>query len=76
MCEICHQNICPCGCPNYKPKKMMFYCSVCDNAIQDGERYIENEYCDYAHFDCLRDLTTRELLDWVGLDEKVMEVGF
>ena len=58
-------------CPNYNPPKTNHYCSICDNGICDEEEYIENEYGEYAHFNCFRSM--RDLLEWLGYRINIME---
>ena len=53
MCEICRQFPCHPRCPNYTPPKIEHYCSICDEGIQNGEEYIENDSGDYAHWECI-----------------------
>ena len=43
MCRICGYTYCHPKCPNYVQEKCPYYCSICNQAIQTGEEYIENE---------------------------------
>jgi hypothetical protein len=54
------------SCPNYEPKGTGIYCSVCEEELVDGDTYVKNDDCDYAHYDCLADMSTRRLIDWCG----------
>ena len=53
MCEICKMTPCLLRCPNYIAPKANYYCSVCNEGIYGGERYIENSQGDFAHWDCI-----------------------
>ena len=53
MCEICRSNPCHPRCPNYIPPKTSHYCSICQEGILNGEEYIENDYGECAHWDCV-----------------------
>lgn len=57
-------------CPNYRPAKTTLYCSICDDGICDGDRYIKNDYGDAAHWDCIDG--EGHLLEWLGYELKVM----
>lgn len=73
MCDICRCT--PCispRCPNYKPDRTGLYCSACGEGIYTGDEYIENNEGDTRHYDCF--YGTRELLDWLGFDVKVMGI--
>ncbi len=76
-CSICRRTI---GhdtrCPYYTPPKANHYCSICDNGIYDGEEYIENLDSKYAHYDCLTDLSYREIIKWLGGEIITMEDKF
>lgn len=71
-CEICGctGNHAP-RCPLYVSPKTQYYCSICGEGIRDGEEYIENQYGECRHYDCI--YGTRELLRWFGVDIKTME---
>lgn len=53
-CEYCHQYIDhhP-RCPLYELPKVSHYCSICGEGILNGEEYIENDYGEYAHLECV-----------------------
>ena len=53
MCEICRSYPCHPRCPNYIPPKATHYCSICDEGIYNGEEYIENDFGEYAHWECV-----------------------
>lgn len=71
MCSICNSTPCHPRCPNYTSPRASHYCSYCDEAILDGEEYVENENGDIRHFECFDSL--RDLLRWLGYDIKTME---
>ena len=71
-CIYCHQY----GthhprCPLYEPSKATHYCSICQEGIYDGEEYIENDFGEYAHWDCFSG--TKDLLDFLGYRIRIME---
>jgi len=59
--------------PNYIPLKASRYCSICDDGIYDGEEYIKNLDGEYAHYDCLTDLSYRAMIEWLGGEIRTME---
>lgn len=71
-CEYCHWEI---GhdfrCPNYEPQRQQYYCSVCNDTIQNGEEYIRNDDGKYAHWDCV--YYGRELAKFLGYEIRTME---
>ncbi len=74
ICELCERtNGHIRGCPNYIPPKAIYYCSICDNGIYDGEEYIKNLDGEYAHYDCLTDLSYRAMIEWLGGEISTME---
>ena len=62
----------PC-CPNYEPPKATHYCSICDEGIYNGEEYIVNIDGEYAHYDCLTNLSNCAMIQWLGGEVKTME---
>lgn len=73
-CEYCRQiGTHHPRCPLYKPQKSNRHCSLCNDVIVNGERYIVNDNDEYAHFDCFDMLGTRGLLKWLGYDIKEMD---
>ena len=58
-------------CPLYEPPKSHHYCSICKEGIYDGEEYIENDDCEYAHWDCVD--YGRDLVKWLGFQVRTME---
>ena len=58
-------------CPNYVPPNNGYYCSVCGDAIQNGEEYIKNDCGEYAHWECVD--YARDLVKFLGYDVKEME---
>ena len=59
------------GCPNDKETETTYHCSICDNGIYEGEEYIQNNFGEYAHYDCITGI--RHLLEWLGTEVKEME---
>ena len=72
MCEICLHRPCLRLCPNYHSNKAKHYCSVCDEPILNGEDYVVNDGW-YAHWECVDNLGTRELLKWLDVTIQEME---
>ena len=71
-CEYCHgEGYHFTQCPNFVPPKSAHYCSICNYGILDGEEYIENDFGEYAHWDCFNG--TKDLLDFLGYRIKIME---
>jgi hypothetical protein len=60
-------------CPNYSPVKASAYCSVCNDGIYPGDKYIRNFDDELVHYDCIGLLSTRKLLNW--LDVEVLTMG-
>ena len=71
MCEICKKNPCDTHCPNYMPPKSTYYCSICNDPIENGEEYIENDCGEYAHWECVD--YGRDLAKFLGYKIKTME---
>ena len=57
--------------PDYIPPKTSYYCSICNEGIQNGEKYIVNDNGDYAHWECVD--YARDLAKFLGYDVKEME---
>lgn len=74
MCDICKMYPCHYRCPNYKPSQAVHYCTFCGDGIYNGEEYCVNIDDEYAHYDCLCNLSTRNLLDWLG--DKIMSMDY
>lgn len=71
MCDLCRQYPCHPRCPNYIPPKTTYYCSICNEEIYKGERYIENFNSDLAHWDCIFGMS--DLVDFMDIEIKEME---
>lgn len=71
MCEICKHMPCLPACPNFIPPKVSHYCSICREGIYGGERYVENDFGEYIHEDCIKNTT--QLLKWMGYTVEIME---
>ena len=71
-CEYCHQYISHNSmCPLYKPPKASRYCSICGEGIFNGEEYIENDYGEYVHLECVD--YGRDLAKFLGYEIKEMD---
>lgn len=71
-CEYCLQYISHNPiCPLYKPPKTSHYCSICGEGIFNGEEYIENDYGEYAHWECVD--YGRDLAKFLRYEIKMME---
>ena len=71
MCSICLKNPCNKKCPNYTPPKAFHYCSICSEGILNGEEYIENDCCEYAHLECVD--YGKDLAKFLGYEIKEMD---
>lgn len=72
MCEYCRQSPHDSRCP-LAPSPIGFaHCEECAEAITDGEEYIEFDG-QYYHYDCIGDMSTKELLELFSCDVKTME---
>ena len=71
-CEYCHgEGYHFTQCPNFVPPKSAHYCSICNYPILNGEEYIENNDCEYAHWECVD--YGRDLAKFLGYEIKMME---
>lgn len=57
-------------CPNYEEPKPSHYCFICDEGIQNGEKYIVNDNDDYAHWECVD--CAKDLAEFLGYDIETM----
>ena len=73
MCSICQQTPCPPRCPNYTPPKTYHTCDFCEDEIQIGETYIESDNGKYAHYECFHLSGIYDMMDFLGLEIKIME---
>lgn len=71
MCGICGYTYCHPKCPNYVQEKCPYYCSICNQEIQTGEEYIENELGEISHWECVD--YGRNLAKFLGYEIKTME---
>ena len=55
----------------YESPKVSHNCSICGEGILNGEEYIENDYGEYAHWECVG--YGRDLAKWLGFDIKTVE---
>lgn len=76
-CDVCglgsglHRYGCPEGhSPTEKPKET---CAECGEGIYAADEYVENENGDVIHYDCCFNLTTRQLIEWLGFEIKRMK---
>ena len=58
-------------CPLYKSPRSSGHCSICKEEIYNGEEYIENDYGEYAHWECAD--YGRDLVKFLGYKIKTME---
>ena len=58
-------------CPLYESSKASHNCSICQEGILNGEEYIENDYGEYAHWECVD--YGRDLSKFLGYEIKTME---
>ena len=58
-------------CPLYEPPKPTYCCSVCSEGIFNGEEYIENDYGEYAHWECVDN--GRDLAKFLRYEIKEMD---
>ena len=56
-------------CMNHK--KISHYCYICSEGIYDGEEYIENDYGEYAHWECVN--YGRDLVKFLRYEIKEMD---
>ena len=71
-CEYCHgERYHLVQCPNFVSPKVTHYCSICNEGIYDGEEYIENDFGEYAHWECVD--YGRDLVRFLGYEIKTME---
>ena len=75
-CDVCgqtgglHRYGCPEGHSTEKPNEI---CCECQEGIYVDDEYIENEHGDVMHYDCSYNLTTRQLIEWLGSEIKRMK---
>ena len=71
-CEYCHgEGYHFTQCPNFVPPKSANYCSICNYPILNGEEYIENDYGEYAHLECVD--YGKDLAKFLGYEIKEMD---
>ena len=58
-------------CSLYEPPKASHNCSICGEGILNGEEYIENDYGEYAHWECVD--YGRDLAKFLGYTIKEMD---
>lgn len=69
MCDICGRiNGCHSRCPNYYSSSPIT-CCYCEEPIDAGEEYLENEFGECRHIDCFS--SARKILEWKGIEIKV-----
>lgn len=69
-CEHCGKTKHYTRCPLYR-NKTSYYCSICEDGINDGEKYIANDDGYYAHVECFSSM--ERLIEWLGYEIKEME---
>lgn len=73
MCEICKIPGCHPRCPNYSKKSTALSCSICNEGIIDGDKYVENTDGECVHYDCLNDNKLSDAIEWLGGEIHIME---
>ena len=58
-------------CPLYESAKVSHYCSICGEGVLTREEHIENDYGEYAHWDCVD--YGRDLAKFLGYEIKTIE---
>ena len=75
ICEYCHgEEWHHPRCPLYEEKKPVHYFSICQEGIFNGEKYIENDCGEYAHWECVD--YGRDLVRFLGYEIKTMENSY
>lgn len=74
MCDICRQHPCHPRCPNAEEPKVKEICSICHEGIYIGDKYIENDKNEYAHFDCID--YGKEMAEFLGYEIKEMDQDY
>lgn len=59
------------SCPNYESPNVKHYCTVCEEGIYGGDKYITNDDGEYAHLECVD--YAKDLLKFLGYEIKTME---
>ena len=59
-------------CSNYE-RNAVRQCSICDEGICNGEKYVENIDGEYVHYDCFINQSYQEMTNW--LDGSVGNYG-
>ena len=72
MCECCLQTPCHSRCPN-ADVSTVGTCECCGEDIAVGEEIVVIGD-DYYHYDCVNDMTTRELLELFDVSVREAEV--
>ncbi len=67
MCDICLRSPCHPRCPNAEPPAAVYDCSKCKEGIIPGEKYARIDGLHY-HLDCLEDMGTEKLLEFLDVD--------
>lgn len=58
-------------CPDFEPGRAKKYCTYCGEGIYEGEKYLENDWGESIHRDCI--MSVDDLVNWLGLGYKEME---
>lgn len=58
-------------CPSYESPKASHYCSICQEGIFNGEKYIVNDDKEYAHYECIS--YGKDMAEFLGYEIKEME---
>lgn len=74
MCELCKNYPCiSTRCPNYSPIVSYKKCSLCGDAIEIGEEYIESHNGNFAHVECCSLYGITDTLIFLDIDVKTMD---
>ena len=65
MCDIYRSTPCHVLCPNAEHPPKVYTCSLCSDDIRVGDEYVETKD-GYYHFECIDNLTTREIIELLG----------
>lgn len=69
MCDVCHMNRCPSGCPNAPDPPAVAVCKRCGDDIVPGDEYAVIDGVPYCE-GCIDDMPYCELIPLLGGDWK------
>lgn len=73
MCSICKQPKCTPRCPNYISPIPKYVCPICNEGIYAGDEYVDNFSGEFAHLECLGQLSVKDILNWFDIDYRIYE---